>query len=218
MKYQIFRFAVIATFVLFVGCNEDDDVCSECNDAIEHIYGKLDENACNPDFMENAYQRIMEHCGVVTANYVTGYMAHTCQYVRNDFKALKCNDMDGEQSFGTAYIDNVDIRVSLLSNSGDIEDTQLEVRLEKVEEGGGDGPPTALLEVNESALFTFNDVDNGRKFSFSLVRVIADDELVHIEEFEELYFYRPSNWNITREIAIVWDPFENKYIANFNYW
>ena len=210
-------FTLFVLLILFISCDEDEDVCGECNDAIEHMYGKLEENNCNPDFMENAYQRIMEHCGVVNANYVTGFMAHNCQYDSDNFRALNCNEMDGEQVIAKVNINNVDINVTLLSVNQIVTDVTLQVRLEHSGTGGSE-PPSALLEAGQTANFSFNNVANGTTFEFTFLDDLDENEVIYIVETKELYFYRPGNWNTDRNITIGWDPILQEYYANWNYW
>ncbi len=210
-------FVLAACLMVMQSCDEDD-VCEECNDSIQHMYGKMQENACNPDFMENAYQRILDDCGVVTANYVTGYMAHNCAHDAANYRAPNCNDRDGEQWFATLNIDNVDIVVEMLSTSGLPDDEELVVRLDKNVEGGGALPQFSTIQKGQSLLFTYDDVENGVPILFSLLRVTEDEEIAYVETSRQLFYYRPGNWNITREIVIVYDPIADGYVANFNYW
>lgn len=211
--------SLLALVFLFTSCDEDEDVCGECNSAIEHMYGKLEENNCNPDFMENAYQRIMEHCGVINANYVTGYMAHTCRHDFEDFRAPLCNDIDGEQGFGTLDIDNVSLDLSLLSVAPQDENKYLTVRLDRGLEGGGKEPYTTVMFEGTTETLIYNNLRQNEVFLFSVVRDPGEETE---EEFaviqQEVYFYRPGKWSSVRNFTIGWDFIKEEYFINANNW
>lgn len=215
-----FKFALLALLFLVFSCDEDEDVCEECQSAIDHMYGKLEENSCNPDYMQNAYQRIVEHCGVINANYVTGYMAHTCQHDHDNFFRALCEDVDGDQGFSKFRLDNVDISIDLLNTSNQPEDIQLIIRLEP-ETTQGSEAPSALLKSGQTASITYNDVEQDYNFLLTMIRAIDEGESepeILLSSQQYFFFYRPGNWNNTRNISIGWDPIEQAYYANWNYW
>lgn len=68
---------------LFINSCEPSSECQVCQEAIDHMAEKIGDYACNPAYMQNAWDRINKDCGVWGDTYV-GYMTETCFYQNLD--------------------------------------------------------------------------------------------------------------------------------------
>jgi len=52
-------------FVFFLACGGagPDDPCGECNDALSHLTDNLPGNGCNPNWMGEAVEKVLDACG-----------------------------------------------------------------------------------------------------------------------------------------------------------
>ena len=64
--------------------------CDKCNDAIQHFISKLPENGCNPEYMENAIERINNDCDEVNAAITAAIAADAC--CNSTIPALACEN------------------------------------------------------------------------------------------------------------------------------
>jgi len=55
--------------------------CKKCDEAIQHMAGKIVQFGCDPSIMEDAQQRIVDDCeeAKVNTNHVIGAMVESCQ-------------------------------------------------------------------------------------------------------------------------------------------
>ena len=69
-------FIVLVLAAISITCETPDD-CEKCNQAVNHMKDKIALNQCNPNFMENAVQRVKDDCGDDASAYIY-YMAEMC--------------------------------------------------------------------------------------------------------------------------------------------
>ncbi len=68
--------SVLLSLAFLTSCETPDD-CEKCDDAVNHMIGKIAQNQCNPAFMENAVKRIKDDCGDDANPYIY-YLAEMC--------------------------------------------------------------------------------------------------------------------------------------------
>ena len=73
-----------ALLALALGCDEDGegcaiDDCARCQDALDHMQGKAEQFGCNPAFMENARDKIVEECDGHRPYELIGMIVEECQ-------------------------------------------------------------------------------------------------------------------------------------------
>jgi hypothetical protein len=64
------------SFLILTGC--DKDGCKECQSSIDHMFDKIQGQACNPATMVNAVNSINNKCGATSGGIYVGFMAETC--------------------------------------------------------------------------------------------------------------------------------------------
>ena len=70
---------------LAMGCDEEGnggcspDACDDCQSALDHMQEKAEQFGCNPSFMENARDRIVEDCEIFGPYELIGMIVEECQ-------------------------------------------------------------------------------------------------------------------------------------------
>lgn len=72
---KLFLVIAVLSFV-FLSAAECDDQCSKCQSAINHMFEKIEVQACNPNTMQKAWDGIREECD--HSDSAVGLMAETC--------------------------------------------------------------------------------------------------------------------------------------------
>ena len=71
-------------FALTLGCDDEGgacslDDCAKCQEALDHMQNKSEQFNCNPGFMENARDRIVEDCDGHMPYKLIGMIVEECQ-------------------------------------------------------------------------------------------------------------------------------------------
>ena len=193
-------YCLLGLLVTFSACEKDEgDACIECDEALHHMGDKMDNYACNPNYMQNAWDAINAECD--RGNNMVGYMAETC--VLGNTRVPACGEV-----LSTANIqDEVLFKISYTASS--INDT-IRVKfynqtLELVDVG---------LDANQTVSVPYP----------SLIQ--EGDEMIvnfgaygHYEqEIKKFSFNRPDKWNVLRTMNITRDPQSNELKIEFVNW
>ena len=163
--------------------------------------GKISDYSCNPNYMENAWNSIIEDCGALGNLYV-GYMAE------------KCNE-------------NIDFTPSCESR-GYLHSSSLKLSFNYI--GGIDSVYIIVKVANnvESESFTFK-TNEPSELIYVALNVSEDDEVEIIvldpsndeelaSESHEFTYERDQIWWKTRTVKISYIFDEQKYSINFENW
>jgi hypothetical protein len=87
-KYYL-GFITLVFGLVLISCTPDDDApnCEDCQNAKEHMYDNLSNNACDPDRMENAVNKMKTACGDERGIRAAYYMAESCCIGKNELHA-----------------------------------------------------------------------------------------------------------------------------------
>ncbi len=87
-KSIILLILFVMNLFLLTSCQDE---CDKCNAAIQHFVSKLPENGCNPEFMQNAVERINNDCdGEVNSAITAAIAADAC--CNSTIPALACEN------------------------------------------------------------------------------------------------------------------------------
>jgi len=210
-----FHTLLIISFMFLTSC-EDDDPCEDCQSAINHMCEQIRDNGCNPDWMENAANRIREDCGTSVGNDYIGFMQHTCAF-ESELFCPECIEINGN-IFADLEVENVDY--TLIVN---LPDSNYVFRLQNVDENGNTLIATPLigkkLNVVSSAIqknnrqmyLTLEHHELDPENSTVNVTVVAD----HIEIFD---VYRPGRWFNPRTIRFNYEPLTEQHFIEVVVW
>lgn len=203
MKLNSFFIAIILLISLS-GCDEEDEFCEECNKAIVHMYEKIADFNCDPGFMEEANNRIQEECGASVRNIAVGFMAHKCLNEPDNFFPPVCEkDID----MGKIYsINEVQINITVSTFSPDHEQLRIYIISDIIEK-----PQELNILEGFSIDFTLNSIFNAEPIDILLIDTSNETDSVVFSMTENLYYYRPGKWNLTRKVDINYIPILEQY-------
>ncbi len=108
-----FKLAFTAFCLGFVlSCDEGGcgDECGECQSAIDHMQAKILDNACNPNYMEKARQRIADSCGDNgPADQYVGAIFEWCVGIYEGQPAVQC-EAPGVTYFSIDFVVDASIK------------------------------------------------------------------------------------------------------------
>lgn len=104
MKNALLRGAFVTMALAGNGCSE----CEKCQEAIDHMAGKIRAQGCDPTPMEGARKRIEEDCkGTNTSvNRVAGVLAEECHAVTDNEPFAECMEAGDDVSVTILYQNN----------------------------------------------------------------------------------------------------------------
>ncbi len=182
---------VILILVGFLSCNDNDneDGCAECGGAISHYNTKLADNACNPDFMENAVNNMKDACGEKTAILAAYIMAESCCIGKNN--VVNCTGIaEGISPVSTTLILSVENPIS-----NPLADT-VKVRLKK----RGNIADSVMLEPNEFRVFLEQRFTETEKIT---IEILDEQDNLLYEETVPFTFIRPGKACRIRSIKVL---------------
>ena len=197
-----FVFGSFAVLISSCGLLSPESDCDSCQDAIDHMAGKISSFSCNPNVMENAWNGIREDCGVLADLYV-GYMTERCS--ENIDFTPDCVGKGSLNSSGLKLrynyvggIDSVYVIVKVGNNSGGTESI------------------TVKSSDTREIIYGNSDVPEGEEVEIIVLDPYTDEELV--SESHEFTFERNQIWWNTRTVKISYFSNDQKYYVNFEMW
>ncbi len=201
---------VFSLILLFNGCDkEKESECVKCNEALLHMSSKISQNNCNPNWMENAWNRITDDCGEGRDDYAVGWLAEKCAFGYNG--NIGCTEI----AYGLQISDNSPRSIRVRFQNGTPDDT-VKVFLSGYRWGYVNADETTLMLGQTDVMDYTGQNDFG-----SLIRVAAynthtGDTIARGEH--ELRYNRQDQWNLIREIHINYDVNTQQYALEFVYW
>lgn len=204
----------ILIFPFFLAACTDEDICEECNVAIQHMCAKIEQNNCNPDYMESALEKLRDACGYYEGNVFAGYMAHSCNF--GDF--LSCGDCQG--TLGLISLDHLSVKSPPFTvRAHVINPDSISVTI-----AFQNNIPIWSDFLNAGEIFySTEDTYRLKNEENVIIRAykkdpISDDSILVLESSEKFSFYRPGNWTNDLIIDIKYDFGEDAYIAEYTNW
>jgi hypothetical protein len=193
------RLLIFIAFVFsFSGCNTSED-CEDCRAAIEHMFAKINGQGCNPNFMQEAWQRIKDECGNDADNQV-GYMAETCYNGQKQMAGCKIDPGVSEMKFNMSYVSGPtnDTVVLIINRRDGLEQRDVEIA------------------VNQSFQKIIDiPIKGGTYLQF---RLQSKDTVTTFIDTEQLYsFDRPGYWDQVRTVQVN-HTVANGYSLTFDFW
>ena len=197
LSFVLGSLAVLISSCALLGTDSD---CDSCQEAIDHMAGKISNLSCNPNVMENAWNGIREDCGVLADLYV-GYMTERCS------EGLELTpDCIGKGSLKST---GLKLRYNYV---GGIDSVYVIVKV-----GNGSGSESITIKSSETREILYdNDVSEGEDVEVLVIDPYTDEELV--SESREFTFERDQIWWNTRTVKISYFSNDQKYYVNFEMW
>lgn len=205
----------------FLACNKTDVSCDNCQSAIQHMCDKIAQNNCNPDFMENALNRLQEDCGSAAGNIYAGYMSHTCLF-ETALDCPSCMVVDDNFSTGHLSVTNTEFNVN---SDKDNTDT-LTIILTKDEPHPNGSiviiksnviPGDNIFNTTNLALYNGTEI-HVNVFKYDPENTFDGTGDLLVTQSADFKFYRPGRWEIDRIANVSIDPTFNDYRVDFEYW
>lgn len=123
-----------ALLALALGCDEDSegcslDDCAGCQNALDHMQEKAEQFGCNPAFMENARDKIVEECDGHNPYKLVGMIVEECQSgvaptvsCHHPFPVRMAFDFFIDPAAADLYPDGVRFRVRLFAADASVVD------------------------------------------------------------------------------------------------
>jgi len=211
MPLSFFRHILfLLILVLVYSCDEDDDPCEDCQKAIDHMCEKIQDNACNPQFMQNALDRLEDDCGVVSGRRFAGYMSHTC-INESVLKCGICMEEDGDIKTGHLSMANVPFELYTNVNNPDV--VSIHVNVEPVTGS------SFVYKMDQGEFNSFNssqDFSEGHPIEVTVYDFTEQDVLA--QATENIRIARSAHWIATREIHVRYSFDSESYVIDFEYW
>ncbi len=187
---------------LLVNSCEPSSECEKCQEAIDHMAGKIGDYSCSPAYMQTAWDRIKTDCGAWGDTYV-GYMAEKC--FDQNLETPNCEDPKlAIQSPSLAYYTTTGL-------PGPVEVT--------VQRSGTSGSENFVFDGQvQSDRFTQEIpelVNEGDEITVTLWKTGTNDVLATASE--TFTFERNYNWFYLREVKITYMEGSN-YSISFEKW
>ncbi len=205
---------LLIVMLLFASsCKEEEDLCDKCNSAIQHMCEKIEENGCNPEFMENALERLRNDCGFVSGSNFAGYMAHTC----SNESALDCGtciEIDGAISSGHLSLTQVPFELYTNVNNPDVLSIHVFTAAGQI-----NSAQRFVFEMDQGEFNAFTEPDplfGGDKIYVEVYDFTEQDLLVEADAF--ISMARSGNWIDIREIHVRYSFDTDEYVVDFQYW
>lgn len=204
---RILKYALIALLAINVSCDDDEDECDVCGSALSHMASKLKANGCNPNFMQEAWDRIKDDCGGRSGDAV-GYMAENCTFNYNG--SLRCI----KEASGLAFIDDHKRPIRLNYSNALPADSLLFILSHFQNYSFGD---SHTLFSNQSAVLEYTGSnDFGSTVYIAVLRVPSMDTIA--TEKETFSYNRTNNWDQMREVNITYDQGLQGYTVALDDW
>ncbi len=207
MKY--FLYALLGLFLVSAYSCDDDDPCEECQDAIDHMHSKIEDNSCNPDFMGNAVDRLEDDCGFSSGHVFAGYMAITCANTGVASRP-ECNSTDGDIFTSFLSVSGVEFEIRLINTQ--FADDTLDVSISN----SSSDPSWYEMMAGDYEYPQRDGLSNGDEVEITIVDPNTDKVL--LQKSETFRYWRPGKWTIIPRAEIVWVPLVETYDVNFIDW
>ena len=206
MKVSIF--SLLFALVLMSCEKEKESECTKCSSAIQHMADKIGQNNCNPNWMENAVNRIKEDCPSRDI-YIVGYLAEDCSFGYQG--NLACTDI----AYGVQLYDNAKRPIRVRFKNGTPDDT-IKIMLTDFR-WGFVGADEQTLTLGQTAVMEYTGYkDFGAQVRIGAYNVSTNDTVARAEQ--EIRYHRTNEWNLMREIEINYNPNTSQYNLDFVYW
>ncbi len=202
---------ILLILVLSYSCDEDDNPCEDCQKAIDHMCEKIQDNGCNPEFMQNALDRLEDDCGVVSGRTFAGYMAHTCGN-ESVLKCGTCLEEDGDIKTGHLSMANVPFELYTNANNPDV--LSIHVDLDPINAAGD-----IVYEMDQGEFNSFDSFDplfEGHPVTVEVYDFTDQDMLAEATEY--IRIARSAHWIAIREIHVRYSFDTESYEIDFEYW
>lgn len=190
---------------IFTSCGEEKDECKACDEALQHMAGKIANQFCNPISMGSAWSKITDECGKTYDDNYVGYMAETCEL--GSVKTPMCGDILNTSSFRET------MKINYSYTLGEPDDTVVVL----INSNSGGQQMDQQLITNESFSqplpFTVYDGDN---LELTLVHFSRGDTLT--QDMVRFTFSRYNNWRFERSINVQYDTQTQQYSMNLENW
>lgn len=202
---------LLLTFV-FISCEEEEKVCDDCQDAIDHMFHKIESNDCNPDQMENAMNSLKDECGLFSAQAFAGVMAHSCDN-ENITRLPECISNDDDIIHSFLYLKDVQVAINVL-NTRDPDETVL---VEVLDGTGGTGKGGVFqMQAGDNADHFIQTLDNGAEVDIVVSDIETEEVLLQKTVINR--FWRSGYWHQVRTAQVQYIPLLDEYDIVFNYW
>ncbi len=213
MYNEITRIFLLFTLAFFViSCDDDKEVCDDCQDAIDQMFHKIESNDCNPDSMESAVVLLKDECGLFSAQAFTGVMAHSCASEEFTRRPL-CNSDDDDIILTSLYLNNVQIALDVLTTRDPDE-----IILVEILNGNGAGGEEGAFQLQEGdhADHFIETLSNGATVEIVVSNMETKEILIQKPVLNR--FWRSGYWNEIRTAQVQYLPLSKEYDVVFSYW
>lgn len=213
MRFATLKFLVCLLFpLLLISCEEEKEVCDDCQDAIDHMFHKIESNNCDPDLMGNAMTRLSDDCGLFSARAFAGVMAHSC--ANEDFtRRPDCISNSDDILTSSLFIKNVQIEIHVLSTKN-VGDT---VQVEFAENRGGvDVEGLFSMKAGDFADHFVTSLPNGAEIDVIVLDPNTEDVLIQKTVINR--FWRSGYWAQIRQVQVQYIPLLDEYDIIFSDW
>ena len=171
------------------------------------MFEKIDQNSCNPDFMENAHSRLRDDCGILPGNIFAGYMSHTCYY-EGQKRFPQCV-LNGNEEITTTLLGVAETPIDIIAHSTNPEQVRVDLIINSTTVGTYD------MDPDDDVYFVREERTN----IGALIDIVVSDiqtEDVLVQSSEVLNVYRPGAWTSLRKITVIWSPITNEYLVEWS--
>ena len=200
------KLTLLAISTIFIlSCGEEKDECKTCDEALQHMAGKIANQFCNPISMGSAWSKITDECGKTYDDNYVGYMAETCEL--GSVKSPKCGDILNTSTFREM------MKINYSYSEGEPDDTVVVL----INNESGSKQTDQLLITNESFSQPLPfDLYDGDNLELTLVHFTRGDTLS--SEVVRFTFARYNNWGFERSIDIQYNSQNQQYTMNLENW
>ncbi len=197
---------MVLPMLLLPGCDLFGDECSKCQDAIDHMYYKMDDFNCDKSYMAEAQERIREDCDKAdfSANYIIDCLTENC--MAQSLAAPLC------PSPGVGIPLDVEIRYDSYAA-----DQPLDVVVKLIENGAEVKQRTWRMEVGNVYFLEDWVWSDGDALSIQLFDTEVVPNPMTPEETFELRV-RPGGTLYTRLLRFGYDATASEYFYSTIYW
>lgn len=199
MKKIAIPLLVVAASIF--SCDEQGpDKCEECTPAFNHMCEKIEQNACNPDYMENAKNRIEEECSFLNTCVAYGVMAETCA----EGQVICANCLFD----GLDYQNTADLRLEFQINTPLPDSTTIVFHKE------GSVPEKFDLNLGISTVIVDEGPNEGNRYLVAVYDTVNFDTVAHSSVV--FSYCRPNKYTTTRRVTLT--EVSNAFEFNFLNW
>ncbi len=198
---------LLVAFTFAISCSEEDDECSACQSALNHMADKIKANNCNPSFMQNAWDRIRDDCGN-RESHAVGYLAENCTFGYNG--SLTCTKL----ATGLQFFDDRKRPISLRYTNIQASDTLLFILGERE---NSTTKQSAEVSSNQSTVMQYEGYNEFYAPVYITVLQLPLMDTVATEK-GVMRYNRTNNWSERREVHVTYDTGLQGYTIELKKW